>query len=123
MDQIVNEFNEQSGSDYTINHVITFDMYTKLSTVVSSKSGIPDLTLMHSYKVEEFVNSDIIDPVDRLVSYQPELEEQLFRYGVEWENRRYSIYNPIRYSCQCHVLQSRSFRKIQCHFLVRLITS
>jgi multiple sugar transport system substrate-binding protein len=75
MDQIVNEFNEQSGSDYTINHVITSDMYTKLSTVVSSKSGIPDLTLMHSYKVEEFVNSDIIDPVDRLVSYQPELEE------------------------------------------------
>ena len=44
MDKIVDEFNEQSGSDYKINHVITSDMYTKLSTVVSSKNGIPDLT-------------------------------------------------------------------------------
>ncbi|WP_312498741.1 extracellular solute-binding protein [Enterococcus sp.] len=75
MDQIVKEFNEQSDSEYTINHVITSDMYTKLSTVVSSKSGIPDLTLMHSYKVEEFVNSGIIDTVDSLISYQPELQE------------------------------------------------
>lgn len=75
MDQIVKEFNEQSDSDYTINHVITSDMYTKLTTVVSSKSGIPDLTLMHSYKVEEFVNSGILDTADRLISYQPDLQE------------------------------------------------
>ena len=75
MDKIVEDFNAQSDSDYTINHVITSDMYTKLSTVVSSKSGIPDLTLMHSYKVEEFVNSGIIDSVDPLVAYQPELNE------------------------------------------------
>ena len=34
MDKIVDEFNEQSDSDYKINHVITSDMYTKLSTVV-----------------------------------------------------------------------------------------
>lgn len=75
MDKIVDEFNEQSDSDYKINHVITSDMYTKLSTVVSSKNGIPDLTLMHSYKVEEFVNSGILDTVEPLISYQPELEE------------------------------------------------
>lgn len=92
MDQIVNEFNEQSGSDYTINHVITSDMYTKLSTVVSSKSGIPDLTLMHSYKVEEFVNSDIIDPVDRLVSYQPELEESNY-LDTAWNAGKSEILN------------------------------
>lgn len=64
MDQMVKDFNEQSNSDYTLKHVITSDMYTKLSTVVSSKKGIPDLTLMHSYKVEEFVNSDILDTVE-----------------------------------------------------------
>lgn len=75
MDKIVDEFNEQSGSDYKINHVITSDMYTKLSTVVSSKNGIPDLTLMHSYKVEEFVNSNILDTVEPLVSHQPELQK------------------------------------------------
>ncbi|MHC5248896.1 extracellular solute-binding protein [Enterococcus sp. LJL90] len=75
MDTIVDEYNAQADSEYTINHVITSDMYTKLSTVVSSGNGIPDLTLMHSYKVEEFVNSDILEPIDGLTTLQPELTE------------------------------------------------
>ncbi len=47
---------------------------------------------MHSYKVEEFVNSDIIDPVDRLVSYQPELEESNY-LDTAWNAGKSAILN------------------------------
>ncbi len=84
MDTLVNKFNKQSDSKYTLKHVVTADMYTKISTVVSSKSGIPDLALIHSYKVKEFVNSGILDTADDLIAYQPELKESNY-INQAWE--------------------------------------
>lgn len=50
MNELVDEYNEQSEQELEIKHVITSDMYTKLYTVMNSGSGIPDLTLIQDRK-------------------------------------------------------------------------
>jgi len=73
MDKLVEEFNE-TEPEYNVNHVITSDMYTKLYTVMNSESGIPDMAIIHADRVPNFVNQDLLKPMDPIMDLQPELK-------------------------------------------------
>src|SRR5690625_564543 len=73
MDKLVEEFNE-TEPEYNVNHVITSDMYTKLYTVMNSGSGIPDMAIIHADRVPNFVNQDLLKPMDPIMDLQPELK-------------------------------------------------
>src|SRR5699024_10766750 len=74
MDKLVEEFNE-TEPEYNVNHVITSDMYTKLYTVMNSGSGIPDMAIIHADRVPNFVNQDLLKPMDPIMDLQPRSEE------------------------------------------------
>lgn len=78
MNELVDQYNEQSEQEIEIKHVITSDMYTKLYTVMNSGSGIPDLTLIHADRVPSFVKQDLLEPMTSILKAQPELNEENF---------------------------------------------
>ncbi|MFD1848605.1 extracellular solute-binding protein [Oceanobacillus bengalensis] len=75
MNELVDEYNEQSEQELEIKHVITSDMYTKLYTVMNSGSGIPDLTLIHADRVPSFAKQDLLEPMTSIMEAQSELNE------------------------------------------------
>lgn len=74
MSEIVEAYNA-TDPEFKVEHVITAEMYTKLSTVVNTGSGVPDLTLIHAYAVPGFVDQGILEPVTSLMENQPGLTE------------------------------------------------
>ena len=54
MDQLVKDYNA-TNPEYKVKHVITSDMYTKISTVLNSGKGVPDLSIIHADRVPSFV--------------------------------------------------------------------
>lgn len=76
MNQLVDDFNEQSDQEIEIKHVITSDMYTKLYTVMNSGSGIPDLTLIHADRVPSFVKQDLLKPMTGVMEAQSNINEE-----------------------------------------------
>ncbi|MFS0752407.1 extracellular solute-binding protein [Oceanobacillus sp. 1P07AA] len=76
MNQLVDDYNEQSEQEIEIKHVITSDMYTKLYTVINSGSGIPDLTLIHADRVPSFVKQDLLKPMTGVMDAQSNINEE-----------------------------------------------
>ncbi|GLO65430.1 MULTISPECIES: extracellular solute-binding protein [Oceanobacillus] len=76
MNQLVDDFNEQSDQEIEIKHVITSDMYTKLYTVMNSGSGIPDLTLIHADRVPSFVKQDLLKPMTGVMEAQSNINQE-----------------------------------------------
>lgn len=74
MDEIVKEYNA-TNPEIKVKHVITSDMYTKLSTVLNSGKGVPDLTIIHADRVPSYVKQGVLEPMTNVIAEQPELKE------------------------------------------------
>lgn len=74
MDQLVKDYNA-TNPEYKVKHVITSDMYTKISTVLNSGKGVPDLSIIHADRVPSFVKQGVLEPMTTVMQAQPELKE------------------------------------------------
>lgn len=74
MDQLVKDYNA-TDPEYKVKHVITSDMYTKISTVLNSGKGVPDLSIIHADRVPSFVKQGVLEPMTAVMQAQPELKE------------------------------------------------
>lgn len=74
MDQLVKDYNA-TEPEFKIKHVITADMYTKISTVLNSGKGVPDLAIIHADRVPGFVKQGVLEPMGAAISGQPEITE------------------------------------------------
>ncbi|KGE19278.1 extracellular solute-binding protein [Paenibacillus wynnii] len=75
MDQLVKDYNA-TNPDIKVKHVITADMYTKISTVMNSGKGVPDLSIIHADRVPGFVKQDMLEPITNVTAAQPEIKEE-----------------------------------------------
>ena len=62
MDQLVEDYNA-TNPDIKVKHVITADMYTKLSTVLNTGKDIPDLAIIHADRVPGYVKQGMLEPM------------------------------------------------------------
>ncbi|RIX53904.1 extracellular solute-binding protein [Paenibacillus nanensis] len=75
MDQLVKDFNA-TNPEFKVKHVITADMYTKISTVLSTGKDVPDLAIIHADRVPGFVKQNNLEPMTAIMAQQPELKEE-----------------------------------------------
>ncbi|GIO35881.1 sugar ABC transporter substrate-binding protein [Paenibacillus antibioticophila] len=75
MDQLVKEYNA-TNPEIQVKHVITADMYTKISTVLNSGKGVPDLAIIHADRVPGFVKQGMLEQIDSAIAGQPEIKEE-----------------------------------------------
>lgn len=75
MDQLVKDFNA-TNPEFKVKHVITSDMYTKISTVLNSGKGVPDLAIIHADRVPGFVKQGVLEPMTNVLAAQSELKEE-----------------------------------------------
>lgn len=74
MDQLVKDYNA-TNPEIKVKHVITADMYTKVSTVLNSGKGVPDLAIIHADRVPGFVKQGVLEPMTAVTAAQPEIKE------------------------------------------------
>lgn len=77
MDNLVKAYNDTDPA-VKVKHVVTADMYTKISTVLSSKKGIPDLAIIHADRVPGYVKANQLEDMNAVMQAQPELQEDNF---------------------------------------------
>lgn len=75
MDQLVKDYNA-TDPEFKVKHVITADMYTKISTVLNSGKGVPDLAIIHADRVPGFVKQGVLEPIGGAIAGQPEIKEE-----------------------------------------------
>jgi multiple sugar transport system substrate-binding protein len=75
MDQLVKDYNA-TNPEIKVKHVITADMYTKMSTVLNSGNGIPDLSIIHADRVPGLVKQELLEPMTAVMEGQSELKEE-----------------------------------------------
>lgn len=75
MDEIVKEYNA-TNPEIKVKHVITSDMYTKVSTVLNSGKGIPDLAIIHADRVPGYAKQGVLEPIDSAIKGQPEIKQE-----------------------------------------------
>ncbi|MGN7764460.1 extracellular solute-binding protein [Paenibacillus sp. 22594] len=75
MDQLVKDYNA-TNPEIKVKHVITSDMYTKLSTVLNSGKGVPDLTIIHADRVPGYVKQGVLEPMTAVTAAQPEIKQE-----------------------------------------------
>lgn len=75
MDQLVKDYNA-TNPEIKVKHVITADMYTKISTVMNSGKGVPDLAIIHADRVPGFVKQGVLEPIDTAIAGQAEIKEE-----------------------------------------------
>lgn len=72
MDQLIKDYNA-TNPEIKVKHVITADMYTKISTILNSGKGVPDLAIIHADRVPGFVKQGVLEPMTSVLESQPEL--------------------------------------------------
>ncbi|WP_042203566.1 extracellular solute-binding protein [Paenibacillus camerounensis] len=75
MDQLVKDYNA-TNPEIQVKHVITADMYTKVSTVLNSGKGVPDLAIIHADRVPGFVKQGQLEPMTAVTAAQTEIKEE-----------------------------------------------
>ncbi|KWX88672.1 ABC transporter substrate-binding protein [Paenibacillus riograndensis] len=75
MDHLVKDYNA-TNPEIKVKHVITSDMYTKLSTVLNSGKGVPDLTIIHADRVPGYVKQGVLEPMTAVTAAQPEIKQE-----------------------------------------------
>lgn len=75
MDELVKAYNE-TDPEIKVKHVVTADMYTKMSTVLNSGKGVPDLSIIHADRVPGFVKQDVLEPMTDIISSKEGLKEE-----------------------------------------------
>ncbi|WP_019636689.1 extracellular solute-binding protein [Paenibacillus fonticola] len=74
MDQLIKDYNA-TNPEIKVKHVITADMYTKISTVLNSGKGVPDLAIIHADRVPGFVKQGVLEPMTTVLESQPEINK------------------------------------------------
>jgi multiple sugar transport system substrate-binding protein len=74
MDEIVKQYNA-TNPEIKVKHVITSDMYTKISTVLNSGKGIPDLAIIHADRVPGYAKQGVLEPIESAIKGQPEIKK------------------------------------------------
>ncbi|WP_172250642.1 extracellular solute-binding protein [Saccharibacillus deserti] len=77
MDNLVKAYNDTNPA-VKVKHVVTADMYTKISTVLSSGKGVPDLAIIHADRVPGYVKQNQLEAMTTVMQAQPELKEDNF---------------------------------------------
>ncbi|WHY73804.1 extracellular solute-binding protein [Fictibacillus enclensis] len=71
------------------------DMYAKIPTVVNSKRNIPDLNIVHAERIKQFVDKDMLVPMDDYLSKYPDIKaENYIKAGWDigsLDHKRYSV--------------------------------
>lgn len=75
MDKLVKEYND-TDPEIKVKHVITADMYTKMSTVLNSGKGVPDLSIIHADRVPGFVKQDVLKPMTDTIASKEGLKQE-----------------------------------------------
>ncbi|WP_375164546.1 extracellular solute-binding protein [Domibacillus sp.] len=75
MDELVKAYNE-TDPEIKVKHVVTADMYTKMSTVLNSGKGVPDLSIIHADRVPGFVKQDVLKPMTDIISSKEGVKEE-----------------------------------------------
>lgn len=93
---LVDEFNA-TEPEYMIKNVPLAgeDMYTKIPTVIQSGKNMPDMGVIHYYRIPNYVAQNIIAPMDNILAAQPEIKEENYLpdawdYG-EIDGTRYAL--------------------------------
>lgn len=96
MQKLVEDFNA-TNPEYTIKNVSMAgdDMYAKIPTVTASGKNIPDMGIVHFFRIPEYVASGILKSVDSAIAGQPEINADNYlpaawQYG-DMDGQRYSV--------------------------------
>lgn len=94
MDQMIDEYNS-TDPEFPVSHVVTPDLYTQIYTVMNTGEGTPDLSIIHADRVKGFVDLDMLEPMDDLMSSHDTLQgdnyiEQAWDAGTV-EDSQYTI--------------------------------
>ena len=83
MKNLVEGFNATNPA-YKINNVTmaSGDLYQKIPTVVNSGKGIPDLCIVDVARIPMFQSQGLLESVDVLATYQPEIKKENYRDAV-----------------------------------------
>lgn len=73
MNNIVSQYNK-TNPKYKVKAVVTSDMYTKINTVMNSKKGIPDMTIIHADRIPGFVKQGMLEPITTWTKSQKDLK-------------------------------------------------
>ncbi|MEC6747069.1 extracellular solute-binding protein [Marinilactibacillus sp. XAAS-LB27] len=73
MDEMIQEYND-TDPEFPVSQVITPDLYTQIYTVMNTGEGTPDLSIIHADRVQGFVELDMLEPFDELMSSQDVLQ-------------------------------------------------
>ncbi len=74
MDQLVKDYNA-TNPEFKVKHIVTADMYTKISTVLNTGKGVPDLAIIHADRVPGYVKQGMLEPMTAVLGAQPEIKE------------------------------------------------
>lgn len=95
--KFVDDFNE-TDPEYKIKNITmaSDDMYTKIPTVVASGKNMPDMGIVHYYKVEGYRKDSIIVPMDDSIKDQPEIKGENYlpaawEFGTGDDGKRYAL--------------------------------
>ncbi|WP_225743848.1 extracellular solute-binding protein [Marinilactibacillus sp. Marseille-P9653] len=75
MDEMIQEYND-TDPEFPVSQVITPDLYTQIYTVMNTGEGTPDLSIIHADRVQGFVELDMLEPFDELMSIQDVLSSE-----------------------------------------------
>ena len=106
MQELVDAFNE-TEPEYTIKNVSMAgdDMYTKLPTVLNSGKNMPDMGIVHYYRIPLYAQEGMIAPIDSCIEGQENIIEENYissawefgnidgeRYSVPWDLTGWVVY-------------------------------
>ena len=106
MQALVDAFNETEPG-YTIKNVSMAgdDMYTKLPTVLNSGKNMPDMGIVHYYRIPLYAQEGMIAPIDSCIEGQENIIEENYissawefgnidgeRYSVPWDLTGWVVY-------------------------------
>ena len=96
MQAMVDKFNE-TDTEYTIKNVSMAgdDMYTKLPTVINSGKNIPDMGIVHFFRIPLYASENMVVPIESYIAGQPEIKEENYietawQFG-DFNGQRYSV--------------------------------
>ncbi|CAM4474319.1 extracellular solute-binding protein [Paenibacillus tarimensis] len=75
MNQLVENYNA-TNPEFKVKHIVTADMYTKLSTVLNTGKGVPDLAIIHADRVPGYVEQGLLEEMTTILAAQPEIKEE-----------------------------------------------
>lgn len=79
MNRLVTEYNK-TNPEIPVKHIAieANDVYTKIPTTVTSGKDVPDLTIVHAERVPQFIEDDVIMPLDNYIQANGNIEKDKY---------------------------------------------